>query len=133
MINILFTGVGRRIELIQAFRNAALVLNKEVNIFGADMAGTAPALVNCDYVRWVVAMKNPSYINNLLRIYSRFDQSVCIEEGKSTQIKGVIFDLDDTLYSEKEYVKSGYEAVSDYLGGGMRISCGSILKLINLL
>ena len=78
-------------------------------------------------------MKNPSYINNLLRIYSRFDQSVCIEEGKSTQIKGVIFDLDDTLYSEKEYVKSGYEAVSDYLGGGMRISCGSILKLINLL
>ena len=50
-------------------------------------------------------------------IYSRFDQSVCIVEGKS-QIKGVIFDLDDTLYSEKEYVKSGYKAVSEYLGGG---------------
>ena len=50
-------------------------------------------------------------------IYSRFDQSVCITEGKG-QIKGVIFDLDDTLYSEKEYVKSGYKAVSDYLGGG---------------
>ncbi len=49
-------------------------------------------------------------------IYSRFDQSVCIAEGKS-QIKGVIFDLDDTLYSEKEYVMSGYKAVSDYLGG----------------
>ena len=50
-------------------------------------------------------------------IYSRFDQSVCIREGKGT-IKGVIFDLDDTLYSEKEYVKSGFKAVSDYLGGG---------------
>jgi HAD superfamily hydrolase (TIGR01549 family) len=49
-------------------------------------------------------------------IYSRFDQSVCITEGKG-QIKGVIFDLDDTLYSEKEYVRSGYKAVSDYLGG----------------
>lgn len=49
-------------------------------------------------------------------IYSRFDQSVCIIEGKG-QIKGVIFDLDDTLYSEKEYIKSGYKAVSDYLGG----------------
>lgn len=48
-------------------------------------------------------------------IYSRFDQSVCITEGVR-QIKGVIFDLDDTLYSEKEYVKSGYKAVSDYLG-----------------
>jgi len=50
-------------------------------------------------------------------VYSRFDQSVCITEGKG-QIKGVIFDLDDTLYSEKEYVRSGYKAVSDYLGGG---------------
>ena len=50
-------------------------------------------------------------------IYSRFDQSVCITEGKR-QIKGVIFDLDDTLYSEKAYVKSGYRAVSDYFGGG---------------
>jgi HAD superfamily hydrolase (TIGR01549 family) len=34
------------------------------------------------------------------------------------RISGVIFDLDDTLYSEKEYVRSGYKAVSDYLGGG---------------
>ena len=50
-------------------------------------------------------------------IYSRFNQSVCITYGKR-KIKGVIFDLDDTLYSEKEYVKSGYKAVSHYLGGG---------------
>lgn len=28
-MNILFTGVGRRVELLQAFRNAAVVLNKE--------------------------------------------------------------------------------------------------------
>ncbi len=40
-----------------------------------------------------------------------------VKEGKR-QIKGVIFDLDDTLYSEKEYVRSGYKAISDYLGGG---------------
>ena len=50
-------------------------------------------------------------------IYSRFEQSVCIQEGRS-KIKGVIFDLDDTLYSEKEYVRSGYHAVSEFLGGG---------------
>ena len=49
-------------------------------------------------------------------VYSRFDQSVCIEEGAG-EIKGVIFDLDDTLYSEKQYIKSGFKAVSDYLGG----------------
>lgn len=50
-------------------------------------------------------------------IYSRFDQSVCVEEGERI-IKGVIFDLDDTLYSEKDYVRNGFKAVSDYLGGG---------------
>ena len=67
-IKILFTGVGRRIELLQAFREAALVLNKEIKIYGADMAGTAPALAYCDYVRKVVAMKAPDYIDNLLDI-----------------------------------------------------------------
>lgn len=51
-------------------------------------------------------------------VYSRFDQSVCISQGKNGRIKGVIFDLDDTLYSEKEYVKSGYHAVAEYLGDG---------------
>lgn len=67
-MNILFTGVGRRIELLQAFRNAALVLNKELKIYGADMAGTAPALAYCDFTRRVVAMKDPGYIQNLLDI-----------------------------------------------------------------
>ena len=67
-MRILFTGVGRRIELLQAFRNAALVLNKDLKIYGADMAGTAPALAYCDYVRKVVAMKDPNYIQNLLDI-----------------------------------------------------------------
>ena len=67
-IRILFTGVGRRIELLQAFRNAALVLDKKLKIYGADMAGTAPALAYCDFTRKVAAMKDPGYIDNLLDI-----------------------------------------------------------------
>ena len=67
-IHILFTGVGRRIELLQAFRNAALVLNKTIKIYGADMAGTAPALAYCDFTRKVVAMNDPGYIDNLMSI-----------------------------------------------------------------
>lgn len=67
-MNLLFTGVGRRIELLQAFRNAALVLNKELKIYGADMTGTAPALAYCDFIRKVVAMKDEKYIDNLLQI-----------------------------------------------------------------
>ena len=67
-MNILFTGVGRRIELLQAFRNAALSLHKELKLYGADMAGTAPALAYCDFTRKVTAMKDPAYIGDLLRI-----------------------------------------------------------------
>ncbi len=66
--HILFTGVGRRIELLQAFRDAALVLGKKLKIYGADMVGTAPALAFCDYTRKVVAVKEPGYIPNLLDI-----------------------------------------------------------------
>lgn len=68
LVRILFTGVGRRIELVQAFRQAALCLNKKVVIYGADMAGTAPALAYCDEVRKVCAMKDKEYIAQLLSI-----------------------------------------------------------------
>ena len=67
-IRILFTGVGRRIELIQAFKEASLVLNKNLKIYGADMAGTAPSLAYCDFTRKVVSMRNPNYIDNLIQI-----------------------------------------------------------------
>ena len=67
-MNILFTGVGRRIELLQAFRNAALALGKDLKIYGADMAGSAPALAYCDYARRVSAMKDPGYIEDLLQL-----------------------------------------------------------------
>lgn len=49
-------------------------------------------------------------------VYSRFDQSVCVKRGRKSHIKGIIFDLDDTLYSEKAYVKSGFQAVAQFLG-----------------
>lgn len=67
-MKILFTGVGRRIELLQAFRNAALVLCKDLKIYGVDMTGTAPALAYCDFTHKVVAMKSPDYINQLVEI-----------------------------------------------------------------
>ena len=70
-MKILFTGVGRRIELLQAFRKAALTLNKELKLYGADMTGAAPALAYCDYARRVVAMKDQRYIDNLLDLCAR--------------------------------------------------------------
>lgn len=65
---ILFTGVGRRVELIQAFRQAANHLNIELKIYGADMLGTAPALAFCDATRKVCGMRDKNYIAELLKI-----------------------------------------------------------------
>lgn len=67
-LNILFTGIGRRVELIQAFRSAALSLSINLKIYGADMLGTAPALAYCDYVRKVCSMKDADYIDQILEI-----------------------------------------------------------------
>ncbi len=67
-IRVLFTGVGRRIELIQAFREAALNMGVSLKIYGADMAGTAPALAYCDYTRRVCGMKDEGYISELAEI-----------------------------------------------------------------
>ena len=67
-INILFTGAGRRVELIQAFRQASLSLGVTIKIFGADMTFTAPALSYCDYARKVCGMRDEKYIPQLLDI-----------------------------------------------------------------
>ena len=48
MKKILFTSVGRRVELVQQFRNAANGLNMTVEIYGGDIDMTAPALCFCD-------------------------------------------------------------------------------------
>ena len=68
IFRILFTGVGRRVELIQAFRQAANRLNVNLKLYGADMVGTAPALAFCDYTRKVCGMRDADYIPQLLRI-----------------------------------------------------------------
>ena len=111
-MNILFTGVGRRIELLQAFRNAALVLNKELKIYGADMAGTAPALAFCDYTRKVVAMKDEKYIDNLLRI--------CTED----RINLIIPTIDTDLLALSENVKRFEE-----IGTKILIAASSMVRI----
>ena len=67
-MKILFTSVGRRVELLQAFRNAAQKLNKKLIIIGTDIADTAPALRFCDESRIVCRIANPKYISQLLSI-----------------------------------------------------------------
>ena len=67
-LKILFTGVGRRIELVQAFRLAATTLNIDLKLYGADMTATAPALAFCDGIRIVCGMRDADYIPKLVDI-----------------------------------------------------------------
>ena len=68
MLKILFTSVGRRVELIQAFKNAANALGIDLRIFGADITATAPALQFCDCSVLVSHIKDEKYIPQLLEI-----------------------------------------------------------------
>lgn len=65
-MKILFTSVGRRVELMQAFRAAADRLNEDVKILGADITDTAPALYFCDEQVRVPRISDTDYIPFLL-------------------------------------------------------------------
>ena len=67
-MKILFTSAGRRVELVQAFRNAAERLKTDLKIYGADISETAPALYFCDESVIVSRIREPGYIPGLLRV-----------------------------------------------------------------
>lgn len=64
----IFTSVGRRVELIQAFRKAADEQKIELTIIGAYITEDAPALYFCDEIKIVCRIKDSNYIPQLLAI-----------------------------------------------------------------
>lgn len=65
-MKVLFTSVGRRVELIQAFRTAANALDISLTIYGADMCETAPALFFCDKKIQICRIDDRDYIPALV-------------------------------------------------------------------
>lgn len=84
-IRILFTSVGRRVELMQAFKSAAIKLNIDLTLYGADISDTAPALYFCDRQIIVPCILDSSYITELL--------SVCLSEKIDCLIPTIDTDL----------------------------------------
>lgn len=84
-MKILFTSIGRRVELIQAFRNAAVKTGMDLTIIGADLIETAPALFYCDKKKKVCRIKDEQYIPQLL--------SICEEEKVDCLIPTIDTDL----------------------------------------
>lgn len=77
-MKILFTSVGRRVELMQAFRKAADELSVDLTIIGSDLVNTAPALKFCDKSELVCRIDNDDYIPMLLDICKRESVNVLI-------------------------------------------------------
>lgn len=84
-MKILFTSVGRRVELVQAFREAAKKQFVNLTIIGADISDTAPALFFCDEARIVCRINNKEYIPQLI--------SICKKEGIDCLIPTIDTDL----------------------------------------
>lgn len=84
-MKIMFTSVGRRVELMQAFRSAAERLGADVELYGADISDSAPALAFCDKAVMVTRIKDENYLPELKRI--------CLEEHIDALIPTIDTDL----------------------------------------
>ncbi|MCH8341987.1 MAG: carbamoyl phosphate synthase, partial [Chloroflexi bacterium] len=61
-VNVLFTSVGRRVELIRAFRKAYAELGLHGSIVGTDIDPLAPALQEVDRYYMVPALSDERYL-----------------------------------------------------------------------
>ncbi len=67
-LRILFSCVGRRVELVQAFRAAAERLGRPITLFGADTTATAPALSCVDHPLLLPPISSDAYLPRLLEL-----------------------------------------------------------------
>lgn len=98
-MKLLFTSIGRRVELVQAFQNAARQLGVELTLYGADITPTAPALYFCDRTVLVPRIKTPEYIPALL--------DICRTEGIDALIPTIDTDLLILAQSKEQFAAIG--------------------------
>jgi carbamoyl-phosphate synthase large subunit len=67
-VNVLFTCVGRRIELVELFRRAAEALKIKLHVHGTDVNWTAPAMHRIDRPHIVPRIDEAPYIPSLLEL-----------------------------------------------------------------
>ena len=71
MLNLLFTSVGRRVELLRAFHRAYRDLGREGYIVATDIDPLAPALQEADRPYIVPRLRDPAYMPALVEICRR--------------------------------------------------------------
>ena len=84
-MKILFTSAGRRVELVQAYKEAAVENGLDLEIIGGDVSASAPALCFCDKSVVLPPIKDSSYIP--------FLKEYCMTENVSALIPTIDTDL----------------------------------------
>lgn len=111
---------------IQFRKSAKGFVAMEIN---ARIGGGLPLTIAAggEWPKWILQMasgKKPQVMDSVRDgvLMTRHDESVILEPLMKTQkvpdlskVKLIIFDMDDTLYPEREFVFSGYKAVSRYV------------------
>lgn len=98
-MNILFTSVGRRVELVQQFHEAAEKLKVDLKVIGVDISETAPALFFCDRARMICRINDPRYLEELL--------AICVEEKVQLVIPTIDTDLLQLAKHRKDFEEKG--------------------------
>lgn len=70
-VRVLLTCIGRRVELLRAFRDAAAKLKISIEVHGADASWLSPALHLADRAHIVPAINSGKYPNALLKLVRR--------------------------------------------------------------
>lgn len=97
-MKILFTSVGRRVELMQVFRNAAQKNQIDLELIGADLSLTAPALYFCDTKVQVPRISDPNYIPFLI--------TYCAEHSVDALIPTIDTDLLALAENKGQFVET---------------------------
>ncbi|WP_342985268.1 ATP-grasp domain-containing protein [Clostridium saudiense] len=77
-VNILFSSVGRRVELVKSFRAASKELNIDSKLVGVDMDELAPALMFVDNRYKVPKLDNDEFIPTIVNICKKENISLII-------------------------------------------------------
>lgn len=97
-MKILFTSIGRRVELIQAFKLASEDLDIDLEIHGSDISQSAPALMFCDKTVITPRIKDNKYIP--------FLQEYCFKNDIDALIPTIDTDLILLSQNKKNFGKT---------------------------
>ena len=72
-INVLILSAGRRVELVNCFKEAIDEVGVMGNVVAADLSSTAPALYHADRYHLICRISDENYIDNVIEICKKED------------------------------------------------------------